>query len=148
MRTIAVILGALVLLAGAMGAQDRTAPDPAIEKLLIQNERALLDAVAKADKSAYQALVLPEGFWATPTGWVPMGPLADGLRSFALPTWGMENPHVVWTDGSSVLMLYIRTGGGSFDQHPFAPLTLASTLWTRRNGKWLAVYHQESDDHP
>ena len=138
-------LGAVVLAAVALAAQDKSAAAKQDSDTLIQNERALYDAIAKADKGAFQALVLPEGIWTTPSSFVPMGPLADGLRSFDLPKWGIENPRVVWTDGSSALLLYVRSGGGSFDHHAFAPMTLASTLWTKRSGKWVAVHHQESD---
>jgi hypothetical protein len=41
--------------------------------------------------------------------------------------------------------LYVRTGGGTFRGQAFGHTTLVSTLWTKRNGKWLAVYHQESE---
>ena len=79
---------------------------------------------------------------------LPTGPLAGGLRAFELPKWSIENPHVVWTDGNSALLLYARTGGGSYDHRPFAPMMLASTLWTKRSGKWVAVHHQESENVP
>ena len=113
--------------------------------MLIRNERALYEAVTRGDKASYQALVLSEGWWTTPSGFVPMGPMADGLQAFQVPKWGIENPHVIWTDGASALMTYIRTGGGRYDLQPFAPITLASTLWTKRGGTWVAVYHQETD---
>jgi hypothetical protein len=144
MRTAVVILGLLVSSGGVAGAQDPIAFDAATEKLLIQNEHALYDAVAKADRERFQALVLPQGIWTTPSSFIPMGPLADGLRSFELPNWAIENPHVVWADGNAALLLYVRTGGGNFDHRPLAQTTLASTLWTKRSGKWVAVHHQES----
>jgi hypothetical protein len=40
---------------------------------------------------------------------------------------------------------YVRTGGGSFNRQSFAITTVATTLWTKRDGKWVAVHHQETD---
>ena len=143
-----ILMGALVpLIAATLVAQDVSPAklDEAAQKALIANERALLTAVAKNDKAAFQSLVEPDGVWATVTGFVPMGPLANGLTEFEMPNWTIENPRVVWTDGNAALLLYIRTGGGSFGGRTLPPMMLASTLWTKRAGKWLAVNHQESE---
>ena len=118
------------------------------EAAVIEREHALYAALAKGDKDAFRSLTLPEGVWTTPSGFVPMGPLGGGLSAFELPHWAIENPHVVWTDGSSALVLYVRTGGGSYDRRPFASMMLASTLWTKRGGTWLAVHHQETENIP
>jgi hypothetical protein len=132
-------------------AQNKTAakPNAETEKMLIANERALQDAVAKADKASYLSLVLvPEGFWATKQGFVPMKLLADGLDHFKWTKWDMLNPRVIWLDDDSAILSYVWTGTGTFFDQPLAPTTLASTVWTKRDGKWLAVSHQQSDFTP
>ena len=144
MRTL-IVVAALVAIASA-------APRPAAsvqsvdEAAVIRSEKALYAAVAAGDKTAFQALTLPEGVWTTPTGFVPMRPLADGLGAFAVAKWTIENPHVIWSGDTSALLLYTRMGGGSYASRPFASIMLASTLWTKRNGTWLAVHHQETED--
>ena len=145
MRTALGVIGGMVAVASALAG---AASKQASETTLIANERALYEAVAKGDAEKFRSLVLSEGWWTTPSGWVPMGPLAGGLGAFELPKWGIENPHVVWTDGDSALVLYIRTGGGRYGERPLAAMNLASTLWTKRGGKWVAAYHQESEDIP
>jgi hypothetical protein len=145
-RIIGVISAMLLALAVTEAQQKTAAPsNDTTEKMLVANERALYDAVAKADKVAFQSLVLPEGVWTTPLGFTPLNLLADALDNFQLPKWGIENPHVIWSDDNSALLLYARTGGGTVGEQRFAPITLASTLWTKRNGKWVAVHHQETD---
>jgi hypothetical protein len=62
-----------------------------------------------------------------------------------LSKWAIENPRVIWSDDNSALLLYSRTGGGAFGEQRFAATMMASTLWTKRSGKWLAVHHQETD---
>jgi hypothetical protein len=142
------VVAATLLGLAVANAQDRAAPIDASEKALIENERALYDAVAKHDKAAFQALVLAEGTWASPTGFIPMAMLADRLDVYRLPaTFGGQNLRVVWTDvgEDSALIVYGRIGGGSFGDGFLAETILVSTTWTKRNGKWVAVHHHESD---
>ena len=146
MRTLISLATVVALAAGA--ADRRTSNQSADVAAVIQSEKALYAAVATGDKAAFEALTVPEGAWATPSGFVPMGPLADGLGAFAVARWSIENPRVLWSAGDSALLLYTRMGGGSFASRPFASMMLASTLWIKRGGKWLAVYHQESEDVP
>lgn len=74
-----------------------------------------------------------------------MNLLVDGLDSFKLTKWDIVNPRVTWLDKDSAILLYTWTGTGTFGNQPGASRTLASTVWTKRNGKWLAVHHQETD---
>jgi len=146
MRKIIGTLAILVAMA-VVAASHQTAaqPNDATEKMLIANERALQEAVAKADKTSFRSLVLPEGTWTTRPGFVPMKLLVNGLEQFALTKWDIVNPRVTWIDESTAIVLYAWTGTGTFDNQPLAPTTLASTVWTKRNGKWLAVHHQQTD---
>ena len=74
-----------------------------------------------------------------------MALLVNGLEGFELTKWDIVNPHVTWFDQDSAIVLYTWTGAGEFQNQPLAPTTLASTVWTKRNGKWVAVHHQETD---
>jgi hypothetical protein len=115
------------------------------DEALLANERALQTAVAKGDKAAFQSLVLGSGIWATKIGFIPMNLLADGLDDFQLTKWEIVNPHVTRLDDNSAIVLYSWTGTGTFHNQPVAAITLASTVWTRRGGKWLAAHHQQTD---
>lgn len=139
-------LGAIVLAVAVTNAQEKTPGklDDATQQLLIANERSLYEAVKKRDKASFQSLVLPEGNWTTTSGFVPLGLLANGLEHVQLPNWSVENLRVTWTDGDSALLLYVRRGGGNVSGELPPQMTLASTLWTKRDGKWLAVHHQET----
>jgi len=139
------LLGVLFGLAFTNAQESRPKQGAAVDEMLIANERALYDAVAKGDKASFQSLVLAEGVWTTKPGFVPMKLLIDGLESFTVTKWDIVNPHVTWLDQDSAIVLYAWTGAGAFQNQPLAPTTLASTVWTKRNGKWVAVHHQETD---
>ena len=147
MRKIIGVTSAILLALAVIEAQEKTAVKPtnATDKMLIANEHALLEAVAKADKGTFQSLVLPEGVWTTKTGFIPLKLLVDGLGDFQVTKWDIVNPHVTWLDKDSAILLYSWMGTGTFQNQPLASITLASTVWTKRNGKWLAVHHQETD---
>jgi hypothetical protein len=112
---------------------------------LIANERALLDAVAKADKASFSSLFSTEGVWTTKSGFVPAALLVKGLDAFKVTKWEIVNPRVTPLGADAAIVVYSWTGSGTYGNQPLAPVTLASTVWTRRNGKWLAAHHQETD---
>ena len=145
-RMLATISVILLTLAVTAARQDRTAaPNDAADKMLIANERALLETVTKADNASFRSLVVPDGVWTSKTGFIPMNLLVDGLESFKITRWDLVNPHVTWIDDNAAIVLYTWTGVGTFADQPLASTTLASTVWTRRNGTWRAVHHQESE---
>ena len=146
-KSAGILFAILVLALAATSAQEKTGAKPgdASDDALVANERALQNAVAKADKAAFQSLVLADGVWATSSGFIPMKLLADGLDDFQLTKWDMVNPHVTRFDESSAIVLYAWTGTGTVHHQPVASTILASTVWTRRGGKWLAVHHQRTD---
>jgi hypothetical protein len=71
--------------------------------------------------------------------------IADGLDAYHLTKWEIVNPRVTWLDEDAAVLLYAWTGTGKYGDQPLASTTMATTVWTRRNGKWLAVHHQETD---
>lgn len=103
--------------------------------LLVAQEHLLLNAVATADRPSFQSLISPDGVWTTKEGFVPMVLLVDGLDDFQVTRWDIVNPHVTRLDADSAIVLYTWTGTGRFHNQPLAGTMLASTVWTRRNGK-------------
>lgn len=147
-------LGALsaILLATAVttAEQDRPGAKPpgnaTTDATIVANEQALHDAALKGDKAAFRSLVLPDGVWTTSHGFVPVKLLVDGLDGFrGITKWEMVNPHVTWLDDGAAVLLYVRTATGTFEEQPVTPTALASTVWIRHDGKWLAVLHQETE---
>jgi uncharacterized protein (TIGR02246 family) len=125
--------------------ENRLKPDAPTDATFIANERALHDAVAKADKAAFLALVVPDGVWTTQQGFVPMNLLANGLDAFQLRKADIVNPRVTRLGDDSTILLYAWTVTGTFGDQPLPRTMLSATVWVRRNGKWLAVHHQDTE---
>jgi hypothetical protein len=49
-----------------------------------------------------------------------------------------------WVDANSVVLTYTWTGKGTMMGQPIQSPVYASTLWTKRGTKWVAVFHQET----
>ena|SRR5207249_353813 len=126
--------------------------DKAAEKALIDHERNINEALAKGDKAAFLALTTGDGVWTERPleaqrggGFVPVTMFVEAFDQIKVTRWEIVNPHVLWIDPTTAVVLYAWVGSGSFMNQPFAPATIASTVWTKRGDRWVAVYHQESD---
>ncbi len=146
MRKIVGMTAAVLLALVATAAQETKPATDTTEKTLLANERALQEAVVKADRASFLALVLADsGVWATKHGFTPLKLLADGLDTFQVTKWEIVNPHVTRLDENSAVVLYALVSSGTFHGQPLSPTMLASTVWTRRDGKWRAAHHQQTD---
>ena len=137
-----------ILLALAVTDQPQKKPSEsrnATDETLLANERALDVAMAKADRAAFTSLVLPEGVWANSGGFIPFNLLENGLDGFQMPKRDIVNPRVTRLDENSAIVLYALVETGTVPDRPGGQVTLASTVWTRRNGKWVAAFHQETE---
>lgn len=140
-----VLPAAVVLGLAVTSAQESRKPANATDDTLIADERALHDAVAKADKSAFLSLVAPEGAWTTPQGFVPMNLLADSLSEFRLSKSEVVNPRVTHLSDDAAVLLCAWSITGTFGGQPLPATMLSSTVWARRDGKWVAVHHQDTE---
>jgi len=136
--------GLLCIGTGIAAAQDAQA-----EKTIIANERAVNDAFAKGDSAAFKALVAADG-WAVDsvTG---RAPVADMLKDFAgltkelkITSWDITESKIVWVDATTAIHSYKWTAKGTDHGKPLVSPVWASTVWTKKSGKWMALFHHES----
>jgi uncharacterized protein (TIGR02246 family) len=145
-RVMLVATGLVVAIAVAQGQQAPPGPSSeTFDRTLIANERALQAAVAQKDKPAFVALVLPDGAWTTRRGFVEMNTMADGLAGLDTATFEIINPAVIRLSDDAALVLYVWSGTSTVQGKPSRTSTLASTAWTKRDGKWRAVHHQQTE---
>jgi hypothetical protein len=139
-----VAAGLVMAIAVAHGQEKPTgAPNRSFEGTLIANERALQAAVAQKDTSAFVSLVLPDGAWTTTQGFVEMKVLAESLLGLDVTTFEIVNPHVIRLTDDSALVIYVWSGTRHGQSAPV--MTLASTAWAKRDGRWRAAHHQRTE---
>jgi hypothetical protein len=148
MRT-RMLTAALVAFAAAAPLFAQAPDRAATAKALIANENKVNEAVAKGDAATFTSLLAPEAVSGDgSSGFTKAADLTKTLNQLKISTWHIMNPQVVWIDDKSAVVAYIWMGAGTYMGKPIADTTYASTVWTERNGKWLAVFHQESNSAP
>ena len=60
----------------------------------------------------------------------------------------LDSPRVVWADANTAVLMYTWTGKGTYMGKPVPSPVYASTVYTKRADKWVAVFHQETTAAP
>ena len=120
----------------------------AIEKTLIANENKVSEAVAKHDVKTFTDLVASDAVSADQGGFMKVADFLKSLDQMKITSQHVMDMQVVWVDDKTAIVRYTWMGSGTFMGQPLPPMTYASTVWTDRNGKWVAVFHQESPAAP
>jgi ketosteroid isomerase-like protein len=151
------------ILAGATSAQAQrqaapTAAKPAgamsdhaaVEAALKANEQKIDDAFTKKDVATFQSFVAPDAFAIDPTGGNTASEMIKQFPSmdYKVTNVKLSNHTFHWVDDNTVIMAYTWTGQGTAMGQPVPSPVYASTVWTKKNGKWVAVFHQETPAMP
>ena len=148
MKLVRMLMVGAVMMVGitAIAAQDATA-----EKALIANERAVNEAVAKGNLAGFKQYVAADGWAIDPS--MGRASIADFVKGFdamvkdtKMESWDISDSKVQWVDANTAVHTYKWTGKGTYKGQPIPSPTWASTVWTKKNGKWSAVFHQESPE--
>ena len=120
----------------------------AIEKQLIANERALNGAFAKGDTATFFGLIDKTGVGVDNMGVTKISDLEKIIPQAKIASWNIDDTHVVWVDADTAVVYYRWTGSGTVMGQPVPSPVYASSVWTKRAGKWIVAYHQESIQTP
>ncbi len=142
------IFGALspALVAGLAYAQ---APNrAAIEKTLIERENAINTAFATNDVAGFKKYLAPDAYGIDPGGLNSVAEFEKQMSQVKVESWKIDNTKVIWVNDDTAVLTYTWTGKGTMMGQPFPSPTYASTIYTNRNGNWVAVFHQETAAAP
>jgi hypothetical protein len=132
-------LALLALASGSVHAQDKAA----LDKALIANEQKINEAVAKGDRATFTSLIAPGAVSVDKGGFMPVAEFVKVMDQLKVTSWKIDNPQVQWIDANTAIVNYTWTGAGTFMKEPVDSPTFASTVWSKKGGKWLAVFHSE-----
>jgi hypothetical protein len=131
------------------GARSAPAPvmdKPAVEKALIATEQKINDAVMKGDAAAFKGMVADDSLGIDDTGPMPTSEFTKMLKPglAKITDVKLENFKVAWVDADTAILTYTWSGKGTFMDQPVKSPTYVATVYTKRAGKWVAVFHQET----
>ena len=132
--------------AGQAASADRAA----VEKQLAAMEQKINDAFAKRDVAGMKANVAEDASAVDPGGVMPVSEFFKQLPTMdvKLTDVKLSDFKYHWVDANNVVLTYTWTGKGTVMGQPVQSPAIASTLYTKRNGKWLAYFHQETPAAP
>ena len=157
MKKFAWTLGILAMTSGMAAAQEvnELVPAPeyqaaaparsAADTAIIANENKVADALMKKDKAAFTALVAADGWSIDGNGFMKNSEMATVIDQLVIKNYKISEEKVSWVDPNTAILAYKWTGSGTFGGQPFPAIVYASTVWTKKGDKWVAVFHQETE---
>jgi len=116
-----------------------------MEKEIIAAENKISDAIAKGSVPAFKALVADTAWSVDANGQMSAIDFQKNLAQVKIePGWAISDSRIVWSDTNTAVHFYKWTGKSTFQGQPGPEVVWASTVWNKRQGKWVAVFHQET----
>ena len=131
----------------AGGKESRPAPTPAAVKSTepvaddaVAREKQVWDAIKKRDFDRFASFLAEDQIEVFGWGVHDKAASVEGIKQADLANAALSDFKTVKVDDDAVVVTYLIKGAADL------PPTGArgSTVWARRDGKWLAVYHQDT----
>ena len=108
-------------------------------------ERGLWELACEGRHDAIAAKLDPDFMGPHPTGvtWTRADALA-ALPGLVIDVYALSAIRVIPVDVTSALMTYRLTLVGACDEKPLHQRFWCASLWSRRSGRWLNLYYQET----
>jgi ketosteroid isomerase-like protein len=120
------------------------APDGSIQQQIVAKEREELDTLKSGDHQAFANLLADDAIFLDPRGHGTKAEVVEHTSDFRLLDYTMENIKFVPVGSNSGVIAYKLTQKGNAHGHEFTSVAFASALWTKRDGKWLCLFSQET----
>ncbi len=116
------------------------------EKAVMANENRILDLFPKKDIATLKTLIADDALGVDMTGAMPVSEIFKQFPTMdmKITTQKTSDFKFLWVDANTVVVSYTWTGSGTTMGQPVPSPTYSSTVWTKRAGKWMAVFHQET----
>lgn len=144
---------ALLLIASSGAAQTKNSQSmnvskgkSSLEEMITMMERRAWEAVKARDAKAFSDLFAADGTMADSDGIITRDAfLNKTLPELVITDYALSNIKVMMIDKDAALITYTAASKGTFKGQAFPDTpSFTSSVWSKRNGKWVAVYHQET----
>jgi hypothetical protein len=116
-----------------------------LEEIITGLEKRAWEAVKGRDAKTFSDLFAADGLMADSGGFVTRAGFLQTLPELTISEYMLTDFKVMMIDKDSALIIYKADVKGSFKGQAFPPNpAYVSSIWTKRGGKWMAVYHQET----
>lgn len=126
-------------------AEKPSAP-PMTEADAIAKEKAIWDTITKKDYDGFAAMLDSGQLEVMPDRVNDKATSVTSVKDFEPSETTFSNWKFLSIDKDAYVVVYDAAMKGKYKGKEFPPATVhASSAWANRDGKWLAVYHQECE---
>jgi len=148
MRTIAflvIVIGVAIsaLLPPALS-QGRAAGGDSIQQQIVSKEREELDALMAGKLEIFAGLLADDAVFVDAHGPATKAEVVRNVAEFRLVEYSMTDARFVPISAESGLIAYSINEKGVSHGKEFAAHVYVSAIWTKRAGKWVCVFSQET----
>jgi len=140
MRVKAAVLAAAAMLLSTSAAFAQNA----MTTKLMAAENKMLDDLTAGKKDAFFAVIAPGSWSVDEGGWMKIDDFKQSWDQIKIQSSKTSDMKVVPINATAAIVTYKLEQKGSMGGQPFPSPVYASTVWVQKNGKWWAVFHQES----
>ncbi|HET6890908.1 MAG TPA: nuclear transport factor 2 family protein [Pyrinomonadaceae bacterium] len=125
------------------GANPASSPSPVITSDdLVANERAIWEALKAKNYDGFASALAPESIEVEPNGVFDKAATVRSVREIDFSKTDVSEFRAVPFDSDAGLVVYkVKLPGP-------APAEYHSTIWAKKDGKWMAVFHQGTPISP
>jgi hypothetical protein len=139
-RLVVVASSAVLLLAWPSYGQQADA----FRDTVVAHERAGLDALKVGDIKAFADSTAEDAIFVDSSGIASKAQVVTNVGGFRLTDYTMSDIHFLALSKDSGLVSYRMVESGTSHGHDFTAKVLVSSIWTKRDGKWLCTFSQET----
>ncbi len=113
---------------------------------IIAREQQIIDAIRSRKQDVFQSLVDQNGWVMTPGGAQQVSSVMSQIFNPAMTftEYRMEEPRVMMIDKNTAVLTYRSISAGTMNGKTESETSYDSTVWVKRKGKWMAIFHQST----
>lgn len=115
-----------------------------LERKLTAIEKSLWEAFKNKKPEVFKRTLTSDGFQIDAMGVTPNTDIAGAIGACEIKDYSLSDFKLTTISSSAALLTYKATTHGSCAGQPVPETVYTSTVWVNRGGKWLALFHQES----
>jgi hypothetical protein len=143
-------LAAMLAIAQNAGAQAKSSDNNSksnsgVEQQLQQKEQTLWQAWKDKDMKPFHEMVTDDSVNVSGDGIEHgLGNFESAMKSCNVTSFNLSDYKTTWLDKNTALLTYSATQDGTCGGNKLPPKVNASSIWMKKNGKWVSGFHQES----
>jgi hypothetical protein len=116
------------------------------EAEVIAKEKQVWDLVRQKDFDGFRKIMAGDGIYVSHHGILDPAGTVDEIKELDLTDVSFSDWKVIPIDRDAVVVTYTAHINGRIKGQPLVSSSVrGSTAWVNRDGKWLAIYHQDSE---